>query len=372
MKIKALTLIAVTLALAALTGVSWAEEMTPRDHQLKGKALLAEGKYAEADREFQIALDMYKSENIKKAALLKKTEELTKAVLAEKSSWIGAPAAVAVPEKTPGPDTNVSIRKRPELSREAPKEKPAAEDTVKEDVVPVIGIPPIITPSRTSEAPQKMFEYKIMDDDQLQIAVWQNPDLSTDVVVRPDGKVSLPLIGDITTTGKSIPELRAEITKLYGEYVRHPQVYVAIRKFGGKKYIVLGEVTQPGVFRIEGSCSVLEAIADAGGFTSHAVASSVILIRGGLEKPNAERLNLTKALDQGDLTQNIQLASQDIIFVPKKFIANLNYFLTQILEPLRTSGAVATEAAKWYYGGYAPKTVQHMLEQAAQSTVVIQ
>jgi polysaccharide export outer membrane protein len=217
-----------------------------------------------------------------------------------------------------------------------------------------------------------MFEYRVMDDDLLQVAVWQNPELSTDCVVRPDGKISLPLIGDVPTTGKSIPELRREITALLSEYIRHPQVFVTIRKFGGKKYIVLGEVSQPGVFKIDGSTTVLEAIAEAGGFTNHAVASSVILIRGGLDAPNAERLNLTKALDQGDLRQNINLASQDIIFVPKKFIANLNYFLTQILEPLRTSGAVATEAATWYYGGYAPSTVKKMLDNALQSTVVIQ
>jgi len=178
-------------------------------------------------------------------------------------------------------------------------------------------------------------EYVIGDDDVLHIAVWQNEDLNLEVVVRPDGKISFPLIGDVAARGMTITQLDEEITRRLSEYVRSPEISISLRKIGGSKVILLGEIQKPGVYSMAGQKTLLEAIGLAGGFTRDSVPSSIILIRGGLVNPSAQRINLSKALKGRDfLRQNIVLQAEDVVFVPKKFIADVNYFLGLIVDPL--------------------------------------
>lgn len=178
-------------------------------------------------------------------------------------------------------------------------------------------------------------EYVIGDDDVLHIAVWQNEDLNLEVVVRPDGKISFPLIGDVAARGMTITRLDEEITRRLSEYVRSPEISISLRKIGGSKVILLGEIQKPGVYSMAGQKTLLEAIGLAGGFTRDSVPSSIILIRGGLADPSAQRINLSKALKGMDfLRQNIVLQAEDVVFVPKKFIADVNYFLGLIVDPL--------------------------------------
>lgn len=190
-------------------------------------------------------------------------------------------------------------------------------------------------------------EYVIGEDDTLYISVWQNPDLDQEVIVRPDGRISFPLIGDAQAAGLTISQLDEELTKRLKEYIRYPEVSISIRKLGGKKVIVLGQVNNPGVYSVTGARTILEAIGLAGGFTDHAVSSSVVLIRGGFENPEAKRINLTKAIAKGDIRENVVLDSEDIVFVPKKFIANLNYFLSSILDPVSKGAYTAREIERW-------------------------
>lgn len=205
---------------------------------------------------------------------------------------------------------------------ELTKEKPAKTEPVISLVKKVKGKPSIT-------------EYKVSEDDVLKISVWQNPDLDQEVIVRPDGMISFPLIGDIIAKGLSITELSREVTSRLSEFVKSPQVSISLKKMGGSKVIVLGEIARPGVYTVTGSKSILEAIGQAGGFTRDAVPSSVILVRGGFVQPQPQRLNLSKALAGREvLRQNISLQAEDILFVPKKFIADLNYFLSQILDPV--------------------------------------
>ena len=188
--------------------------------------------------------------------------------------------------------------------------------------------PPADVPSREES------DYYIGGQDVLHIAVWQHDDLSGDLLVRPDGKISIPLIGDIQAVGRSIPDLDREVTERLGEFIRFPEVSISIRRIGGQRVIILGEVKEPGVYELTGSRTVLDAIGYAKGFTSDAVVSSVIIVRGGLKQPEGIRLNLNKPLLKADMSQNIALMPQDIIYVPKKFIANVNYFVNQIIAPL--------------------------------------
>ena len=126
-------------------------------------------------------------------------------------------------------------------------------------------------------------EYYIGIGDVLDISLWQIPDLSKpEVIVRPDGKISLPLISDVQAVGLTLTQLDEEITQRYTTYVRNPQVSVMIRQFGGSKVIVLGEVTSPGVYSFTGDIRIVEALALAGDCTKYAVRNNVLIIRGDI------------------------------------------------------------------------------------------
>jgi len=199
-------------------------------------------------------------------------------------------------------------------------------------------IPP--TPEKAAAVPLKTvkpLEYTISPGDILYIAVWQE-DLSQEVIVRPDGMISFTLVGDIQAAGLTIAQLNAELTKGLQEYIRYPQVTVLLRKFGGSKVVLLGQVGFPGVYPTAGKVTILEAVALAGGFTQDAVISSVIVIKGGPDNPKGIRLNLNRAILRADPLQNILLEPQDIVYVPKNFIANVNYLISQVIAPLASGG----------------------------------
>ena len=236
----------------------------------------------------------------------------------------------------------------------------------------------------------RLQEYQIGLNDVLDISVWQFPELSREVAVRPDGRISFPLVGDMQAIGKTTIQLGKEINNKLILYVREPQVSVivkksgsrkedvilaenpevlvsikrsdsrkeetilvkdpevsiSIKKLGGKKIIVLGQVNSPGVYSVTGASTLLEAIGLAGGFTNNAVSSSVVLIRRGFTNPEAKRINLTNVV-KGDLTQNLALEAEDIVFIPKRFIADLNYFLSQVLDPIVKGIYTAREIRSW-------------------------
>jgi len=186
-------------------------------------------------------------------------------------------------------------------------------------------------------------EYIIGVGDVIEVSVWENPDLNKEVIVRPDGKISFPLINDVRAEGLTISGLDKVITSKLKDYIKYPDVSVSLKKIGGSRIIVLGEVGSPGVYSLEDRKTVLEAVALAGGFTKDAVLNSVIVIKGGLGHPKATRVNLANALRKGRLKEDVGLSAQDIVYVPKKFIANLNYFLKQILEPISRGIYTASE-----------------------------
>jgi polysaccharide export outer membrane protein len=187
------------------------------------------------------------------------------------------------------------------------------------------------------------YEYTIARGDVLYISVWENPDLTQDVIVRPDAKISFPLIGEIKAQGLTIPALDNIITKKLKDYIRYPDVSVSLKSMGGERVIVLGEVNRPGVYSLGDKRTVLEVIALAGGFTDDAVLNSVVVVKGGLKKPKAERINLALALKKGKIKEDVRLRAQDIVYVPKKFIANVNYYMSKILDPIYKGTTTASD-----------------------------
>ena len=184
-----------------------------------------------------------------------------------------------------------------------------------------------------SDRPGNAVEYVIGNGDVLEVKVWQNQDLDGDVIVRPDGMISFPLVGDMRTSGLTIRQFREALMAALKDYIRFPQVSVSIKSIGGRRVIVLGEVRNPGIYAVTGEKTVLEAVGLAGGFTEHAVSSSIMLVRGGPEKPVPRRLNLARVLKRADIRDNLEIEPGDIVYVPRKFIKDVNYVLKMILDP---------------------------------------
>jgi len=156
------------------------------------------------------------------------------------------------------------------------------------------------------------------------------------VIVRPDGKISFPLIGDIKAEGITLTQLDNDITEKLKTYVKAPEVSIMIRRFGEQtnRVSILGEITSPGVYRFSSPPSVAEVVASAGGYTKYSVINSIMVIRGagGGKKPEAIRINLAHILKGNKYANNIWLKPNDIIYVPRSFIGNVNTFM-ELIQP---------------------------------------
>ncbi len=125
-------------------------------------------------------------------------------------------------------------------------------------------------------------EYRLGPDDVIEVFVWKEAELSTTTVVRPDGKISLPLIGELPTSGKTAVELQKEIGQKLSQYVAEPVVNVIVKEVNSAKVSILGEVKNPGIYKIKDRATVIDAVALAGGFTEYAKRNKVTVIRSGL------------------------------------------------------------------------------------------
>jgi protein involved in polysaccharide export with SLBB domain len=176
-------------------------------------------------------------------------------------------------------------------------------------------------------------EYRIQVGDRLEIKFFYSPELNEQVIVRPDGRISLQLIPDIVAADLTLAMLTKQLTELYAADLNQPQVTVIVREFGMQRVFVDGEVGTPGMVPILGRMTALQAISQAGGMKDTARSSEVIVIRRGAgDAPVALRVDLKKARDGRDLAQDINLAPLDIIYVPRSRIANVNLFVDQYIR----------------------------------------
>jgi polysaccharide export outer membrane protein len=158
-------------------------------------------------------------------------------------------------------------------------------------------------------------DYVIGPGDLLQITVWKNDTLSRLVPVRPDGKVSMPLLHDVQAAGLTTMQLRDKIAQALGEYLPNPEVSVSVNEVRSLRISVLGEVQKPGVLELRGQTTILEAIAMAGGFRDFASPSKITIIRTDATGSNQRlRFNYNKAAS-GD-EPNLVLVPGDVIIVP--------------------------------------------------------
>jgi len=142
-------------------------------------------------------------------------------------------------------------------------------------------------------------DYRLGPEDVIQVFVWKQPELSTTVVIRPDGKVSLPLLGELEATSKTAMQLQEEVTKRLLQYVADPMVNVIVKEVNSPRISVLGQVNKPDRYPIRQRLTVLDAIALAGGFTDFAKRDKVTIIRNSGPDKARIQVNLKKVVQDG-------------------------------------------------------------------------
>ena len=158
--------------------------------------------------------------------------------------------------------------------------------------------------------------YGLQPGDVLQISVWREPDLQLEVLVRPDGGISMPLAGDLRAEGRTVDDLRGAIEERISRFIPEPAVSVALREARGNVIYVLGKVARPGQYPVVGDVDVMQALSLAGGTTTFAALNRIHILRreGAAQRSIAFRYG---DVEQGRaLEQNIVLESGDVVVVP--------------------------------------------------------
>ena len=159
-------------------------------------------------------------------------------------------------------------------------------------------------------------EYRLGPGDVIEVFVWKEPDLTTTVVVRPDGKISLPLISEFQASGKSAAQLQNEITAGLLKYLSEPVVNVILKEVNAPRISVLGNVRKPDVFKMQNKITVLDAIALAGGFTDFARRDRDTVIRSGASGTQQKiKVDLKRYLNTRDYSEAFYLQQNDTVYV---------------------------------------------------------
>jgi polysaccharide biosynthesis/export protein len=158
--------------------------------------------------------------------------------------------------------------------------------------------------------------YLLQPGDALQVTVWKEQDLTGEVLVRPDGGLSFPLVGDVTAAGKSVDAVREEFVKRLKRYIPDPVVTIALKQLGGNEIYVIGRVQRPGGFPFIRPLDVMQALSLAGGGTPYAALNSIVILRREHGEQRAIPFHYSEVARGRDLTENILLQSGDTVVVP--------------------------------------------------------
>lgn len=158
--------------------------------------------------------------------------------------------------------------------------------------------------------------YVIGAQDVLDVSVWKEPDLSRQVPVRPDGKISLPLLNDVQAVGLSPTQLAAQITTGLEKFMTSPQVTVIVSQINSQRIYILGEVVRAGAYGLLPGMTVLQALSNAGGFTAFANQKNIHVLREENGKQQKLFFNYKEVLSGKKSEQNIELKPGDTIVVP--------------------------------------------------------
>jgi polysaccharide export outer membrane protein len=159
-------------------------------------------------------------------------------------------------------------------------------------------------------------DYVIGPDDVLSIMFWQDKDLSAEVVVLPDGNINLPLLNVMKAAGLTPDQLRRRVVEEARSFVEDPDATVAVKQVNSRKVFITGEVQKPGVYPLTGPTTVVQLIATAGGLTSYAKLTDILVMRTENGQPVPYRVNYKQILELKNLGQNLELKPRDTVIVP--------------------------------------------------------
>lgn len=159
-------------------------------------------------------------------------------------------------------------------------------------------------------------DFVIGPDDVLTIVFWREKDLSTEVAVRPDGRISLPLLNDIEAAGLTPDQLRVRLAQAADKYIENPTVTVVVKQINSRKVFITGQVSKPGPYPLTGPTTVVQLIAMAGGVLEYADDENITIMRTENGHPVARRFNYDQVKKRKRLEQNIALKPGDTVIVP--------------------------------------------------------
>lgn len=189
--------------------------------------------------------------------------------------------------------------------------------------------------AEAQERPYPEREYKIQVGDQLDIKFFYKPELNEQVIVRPDGRISLQLVHEVIAAGLTPAELTTLLTEKYAAELEKPEITVIIRSFSAQRVYIDGEVNRPGLVNLAGFMTVLQSISQAGGLKETARIHEAIVIRRKADNtPYVMTVDLEKAIDGRDTSQDIALMPLDIVYLPKSHIANINQWVDQYIRKM--------------------------------------
>jgi polysaccharide biosynthesis/export protein len=170
------------------------------------------------------------------------------------------------------------------------------------------------TPAPAPAPPPPPADYVIGPDDVLVIAVYKTPEVSGEVGVRPDGKISIPMINEVQAAGKTPEELRQTLMTMFKSFFNDPNVTVVVKAINSRKVSITGSVQKPGPYPLMGPMTVLQLISMAGGLADFAKSKEIVIIRQGV--PTPFKVNYNDLKKGKNLKQNIELRPGDTIIVP--------------------------------------------------------
>jgi polysaccharide export outer membrane protein len=158
--------------------------------------------------------------------------------------------------------------------------------------------------------------YRVQPGDVLRISVWREPELQQNVLIRPDGGLSFPLVGQVDARGQTVAELEDTVRERLGRFISDPVVTVALQEVRGNKVYVIGQVNRPGEFIVNPSVNVMQALSMAGGATTFASLNNIIILRRTGANQEALPFRYSDVARGRDLELNIELRAGDIVVVP--------------------------------------------------------
>jgi polysaccharide export outer membrane protein len=178
-------------------------------------------------------------------------------------------------------------------------------------------------------------EYKIQYGDQLDIKFLYNPELNENLPVRPDGRITLQLVGDLMVVDMTPTQLAEALKTRYAAEIRKPEITVIVRQFAAQKVFVDGEVGRPGLVQLVGPMTVSQAIAQSGGYTYNARKNEVVVIRRNPSgKPLVTVVDMLQYQRGQDMANDINLMPYDMVFVPNSPIGEVDKWVDQYIRRL--------------------------------------